>query len=73
MAEVPEVETIVRDLREAVVGRTIKATKVLLPAAVRFPTAEEFTNLLLDRVVFDAQRRAKYILLDAARLKQRDR
>ena len=39
MAEVPEVETIVRDLREAVVGRTINATEVLLPAAVRFPTA----------------------------------
>jgi len=63
MAEVPEVETIVRDLREAVVGRTLRETEVLLSAAVRFPTVDEFTILLTDRIFLDAQRRAKYILL----------
>src|ERR1044071_6540065 len=63
MAEVPEVETLVRDLREAVVGRLIQQTEVLQPTAVRFPSAEEFTSLLMDRVVLESQRRAKYILL----------
>src|SRR5690349_21727566 len=63
MAEVPEVETLVRDLREAVVGRIIQKTEVIQPTAVRFPTAEEFINLLTDRTVLDAQRRAKYMLL----------
>lgn len=63
MAEVPEVETIVRDLREAVVGRTILEAQVLLPAAVRFPTVDEFTALLTDRLVLESNRRAKYILL----------
>lgn len=63
MAEVPEVETIVRDLREAVVGHTIIATEVLIPASVRFPTVDEFTILLTDCIVRDSQRRAKYILL----------
>lgn len=63
MAEVPEVETLVSDLRKAVVGRTIREAEVLLPAAVRFPTVDEFTTLLRDRVVLDSQRRAKYILL----------
>jgi len=63
MAEVPEVETLVRDLREAVVGRTIRRTEVLLPAAVRFPTVNEYTNSLADRVVLNSNRRAKYILL----------
>ena len=63
MAEVPEVETIVRDLREAVVGRTIRQTEVLLPAAVRFPIVDEFTDLLTDRTVLESRRRAKYILL----------
>ena len=63
MAEVPEVETLVRDLREAVVGRRIIETEVFLPAAVRFPSVVEFTTLLTDRVVLDAQRRAKYMLL----------
>jgi formamidopyrimidine-DNA glycosylase len=57
---VPEVETIVRDLRETVLGRAIIETEVLLPAAVRFPTVEEFANLLTNRVVLDSQRRAKY-------------
>jgi formamidopyrimidine-DNA glycosylase len=63
MAEVPEVETLVRDLREAVVGRMIHQTKVLLPAAVRFPSVDEFTSLLTERIVLGSQRRAKYILL----------
>ena len=63
MAEVPEVETIVRDLREAVVGRTVRETDVLQPAAVRFPTVDEFTALVTDRIFLEAQRRAKYILL----------
>ena len=63
MAEVPEVETLVRDLREAVVGRVILDTEVLAPSAVRFPTVEEFENSLTNRVVLGAERRAKYMLL----------
>src|ERR1044071_7645211 len=63
MAEVPEVETLVRDLRGAVVGRTIVETEVFQPAAVRFPTVDEFTTLLRDRMVLESNRRAKYILL----------
>ena len=63
MAEVPEVETLVRDLRDAVVGRALLKTDVLLPAAVRYPAVDEFSVLLTDRVLLDSQRRAKYILL----------
>ena len=63
MAEVPEVETLVRDLREAVLGRILVETEVLQPAAVRYPNVDEFTNLLTGRLFLDADRRAKYILL----------
>lgn len=63
MAEVPEVETLVRDLREAVGGRTILSADVLQAAAVRFPTAEEFANQLAGRVFRESRRRAKFILL----------
>ena len=63
MAEVPEVETIVRDLRRAVVGRTIQGVEVLLPAAVRFPSVDKFKILLAGRTVLELKRRAKYILL----------
>ena len=64
MAEVPELETIVRELREGVVRRTIRGVEVLQPAVVRFPTVEEYTNSLRERLVLDAQRRAKFILLN---------
>jgi formamidopyrimidine-DNA glycosylase len=63
MAEVPEVETLTRDLREAVVGRAIHSAVVLQDAAVRFPAVHEFSALLKDRAITGAQRRAKYILL----------
>ena len=63
MAEVPEVEIIVRDLCEAVVGRAIGAVDVLLPASVLFPPPTEYAALLAGRAVLDADRRAKYILM----------
>jgi formamidopyrimidine-DNA glycosylase len=63
MAEMPEVETLVRDLRDAVIGRTLLRTEVIIPDAVRYPAVDEFTSLLTDRQFMDSQRRAKYILL----------
>jgi formamidopyrimidine-DNA glycosylase len=63
MAEVPEVETIVRDLRGAVVGRTIAHVDILQPEAVRFPTPDQFAALLVGQSIVAAERRAKYILL----------
>ncbi|MBZ4422417.1 DNA-formamidopyrimidine glycosylase [Myxococcus sp. RHSTA-1-4] len=63
MAEVPEVEIIVRDLRQAVVGRRFTDVEVPAPAAVRFPSPPEFIEELKGRRVTDARRRAKFILL----------
>lgn len=63
MAEVPEVEILVRDLREAIVGRTINTVSVLQSPGVRFPGVAEFSILLQNRVILGAERRAKYILL----------
>lgn len=63
MAEVPEVETIVGDLRIAVVGRTITAANVLNPAAIRFPPPPAFEAMLAGRTVLAAERRSKHILL----------
>jgi formamidopyrimidine-DNA glycosylase len=63
MAEVPEVETLVRDMRESLIGRKLIDTEVLRPAAVRFPSVEEFTSSLTGCEILDAQRRAKYMLL----------
>ncbi|MFP2926185.1 DNA-formamidopyrimidine glycosylase [Pyxidicoccus sp. 3LG] len=63
MAEVPEVEIITRDLRQAVVGRRFTKAVVLAPAAVRFPSPPEFIEELRGRRVTAAHRRAKFILL----------
>lgn len=63
MAEVPEVEIIARDLRQAVVGRRITEVEVLAPQAVRFPSPSEFVSALRGRRITDAHRRAKFILL----------
>ncbi len=63
MAEVPEVETITRDLRSAVVGRLIIHAQVIRPEAVRFPAPDQFAALLAGRQIQGAERRAKYILL----------
>lgn len=63
MAEVPEVEIIVRDLRQAVVGRRFTDAEVLAPSAVRFPSPPEFIEELRGRSVTAAYRRAKFILL----------
>ncbi|ATB28546.1 DNA-formamidopyrimidine glycosylase [Melittangium boletus] len=63
MAEVPEVETLVRDLQQAVVGRRFTGAEVLVPSAVRFPRARELSERLAGRRVLSARRRAKFMLL----------
>lgn len=63
MAEVPEVETIVRDLRAAVVGRPILRAEVVNSEAIRFPAPAEFEALVAEHVVMAAERRSKHILL----------
>jgi len=63
MAEVPEVEIIARDLRQAVVGRRITEVEVLAPQAVRFPSPPEFVSALRGQRITSAHRRAKFILL----------
>ncbi len=64
MAEVPEVETLLRDLCALVVGRTIMGAQVLMPAAIRFPEPAAFAQVLAGRRVEDANRRAKHLLCD---------
>ena len=51
MAEVPEVEIIVRDLKQAVVGRRFVDAQVLVPSSVRFVSPEDFVQNLRGRRV----------------------
>jgi formamidopyrimidine-DNA glycosylase len=63
MAEVPEVEILVRDLRQAVVGRRIEQVNLPQPVAVRFPSPEEYAALLAGQTVQGARRWAKHMWL----------
>jgi formamidopyrimidine-DNA glycosylase len=60
--ELPEVETVVRDLRAAIVGRTVRSVDVLHGGVIRFPLPEAFAAGLTG-VRFEAvERIGKFIL-----------
>ncbi|MGH7723314.1 MAG: bifunctional DNA-formamidopyrimidine glycosylase/DNA-(apurinic or apyrimidinic site) lyase [Candidatus Dormibacteria bacterium] len=62
MPELPEVETLVRDLRAAVVGRRVTAVQLGHPQVLRFPAPEVFSALLPGRRVEMVTRSGKFIL-----------
>lgn len=62
MPELPEVETVVRGLRDPLVGRRIQSVWIASPRVVRTPSPEEFTARLPGQTVRAVERRAKYIL-----------
>jgi formamidopyrimidine-DNA glycosylase len=62
MPELPEVETIVRDLAPRLTGRMIVGVQVWDPLLVRFPQGEDFNRRLTGRIIRSVTRRGKYIL-----------
>ena len=63
MPELPEVETIVADLRPHLVGRTIVRAELNFPTIVRHPEPEQFIDALVGMRIESVGRRGKYILL----------
>jgi formamidopyrimidine-DNA glycosylase len=63
MAELPEVETAARDLRAAIIDRTIEAADVLRPEVVRFTPPDAFSREITDARVTGIDRRGKWILV----------
>ncbi len=61
MPELPEVETVRRDLLE-LRGETLSACKVDLPRLVTTPGPRAFCRLLKGRTIRDVRRRGKYII-----------
>ena len=71
MPELPEVETIVRDLRPQLAGRRIVSVKLTRdkPArdrVIRYPKATTFVRRLRGRTIETVQRRGKYIVMPLA-------
>ncbi|MGD0448960.1 MAG: bifunctional DNA-formamidopyrimidine glycosylase/DNA-(apurinic or apyrimidinic site) lyase [Candidatus Dormibacteria bacterium] len=61
MPELPEVETVTRDLRGELVGRRFVSAWVSEPGVLRLPDAVSFTAALVSRGVESVERRGKYI------------
>jgi formamidopyrimidine-DNA glycosylase len=62
--ELPEVETIVADLRPHLTGLTIVSCDLLFPTIVRHPEPEAFIDSVAGRRIAAVRRRGKYILID---------
>jgi formamidopyrimidine-DNA glycosylase len=64
--ELPEVETIVADLRPHLIGRTIVGCELAFPTIVRHPEPEEFVDAVAGMRIESLTRRGKYILMGLA-------
>ena len=63
MPELPEVETIVADLRPHLVGRTIVRCELSFPSIVRYPEPEVFIDSIAGMRIESVRRRGKYIYI----------
>lgn len=64
MPELPEVETVVRGLREPLIGRTVLGMWHDWPRTVRMPDPEAFAQRIHGQTFRAVNRRAKYILAE---------
>ncbi|MFO7637903.1 MAG: bifunctional DNA-formamidopyrimidine glycosylase/DNA-(apurinic or apyrimidinic site) lyase [bacterium] len=66
MPELPEVETIRRELAPLLVGRRITAVEVRRPDIVGWPSPAEFSREAVGRRVTGVARRGKYLVIELA-------
>jgi formamidopyrimidine-DNA glycosylase len=65
MPELPEVQTIVNDLKAAgLVGQTIKAARVFWARTIAKPSAKAFCSRIRGRAIAAIRRRGKFIVFD---------
>jgi formamidopyrimidine-DNA glycosylase len=62
MPELPEVETIARELRPLVVGRTITDAWLDWPNQIKHPAPAQFVDAVRDREIVSVERRAKWLV-----------
>ena len=61
MPELPEVETIVRALHPALVGRTILSANLLWPRTLAMPSPAQFKKRVSGQQILSVSRRAKFL------------
>ena len=76
MPELPEVETVVRDLRPQLSGRRIESVDLTSDAAartrvIRYPLPDQFVQRLVGQAIQGVERRGKYIVMPLEAPEQR--
>jgi formamidopyrimidine-DNA glycosylase len=71
MPELPEVETVVRDLRPHLIGRTIVDAQVRWRKTIATPSAREFSRAVHGCKITAITRRAKYLIFHLAKPNQK--
>jgi formamidopyrimidine-DNA glycosylase len=67
MPELPEVETIARDLNAAgIVGRTLTCAHVYWPGTIATPSVQDFCRLIERKTIAGVRRRGKFLVFDFA-------
>ena len=66
MPELPEVETVVRDLARLVRGATITSAQVFRERNLATPDATTFADAVRDRRILGTRRRAKWVIVELA-------
>jgi len=69
MPELPEVETIRRELSSCLPGATFEDVSVLYRGSIKYPAPEEFVRRLTGSKVMEVFRRGKYLLFSLSRRK----
>ncbi len=64
LPELPEVETIRRELDPLIKGKTFAEPLLYMPSTIAYPAPEEFTAALKDRTVETLTRRGKYLFIN---------
>src|SRR2546423_10275726 len=64
MPELPEVETVARDLGRLILGATIVGARVFWPKTVRTHTPEGFAEAIAGHQIVGVGRRAKLVVLE---------
>ncbi|MGQ9702661.1 MAG: bifunctional DNA-formamidopyrimidine glycosylase/DNA-(apurinic or apyrimidinic site) lyase [bacterium] len=64
MPELPEVETIKRELQSEILNHKIISCKILRKDIIGYPEPEMFCKSILNQKIVDVSRRAKYLILE---------
>ncbi len=63
MPELPEVETIRRELKCRITGKRINGCRILRKDIIGYPGPDEFCRGIIDKRILDVSRRAKYLII----------